>query len=153
MEGLIKPGDKYDIYMTNDHQYTDATILSMDDKWMEIVRPYYHSKDEVNIQQSAIIPISLIRLISPSDRHPVWFLETMKRNDGKIYRRVMHCIDMAQVDIDLSADAGQKLFLSFDDAYAALKEIKENDKDEDQSLFEDVEYFVQSERGDLKSVD
>lgn len=134
---LVKPGDIYDIYLVDDSLILGATIMSIDDHWMEV----YHKRcNNSDVLETKIIPLSKIAsLAEPLDTN-VWYLETITSHN-EISQRSMQYALISRTDYDVSKAKGAVLFDNYVDAEQALREIKEADKKEmTEEMFKGVKY-------------
>ena len=144
MMELVKPGETYDIYLVDDRSISNATIMSIDDHWMEI----YHKKySDADILETKIIPLSRIAVLREPETVKCWYLETMTSSSNEtgkdeIYRRVMQATRLSRTDFELSKSKGA-LFDNYEDAKQVLLEIKEADREEmPDEQFKGVKYCI-----------
>lgn len=146
---LIKPGETYDIFLIDDRSVKGATIMSIDDCFMEV---YYKKYSGADILETMVIPLSRIASLKEPETVDCWCLETTFHTNemGKeeIYRRAMLAVRLSKTDFDLSKSECA-LFNSYEDAKQALLEIKDADREE---MSNDIKYYVAKNGKGLEEV-
>lgn len=136
---LVKPGNVYDIYLVDDSSILGATIMSIDDHWIEV---YYKRYNNSDVLETKIIPLSRIASLAETLDTNVWYLETITSHN-EISQRSMQYALISRTDYDISKAKGAVLFDNYADAEYALREIKEADREEmTKEKFNGVKYII-----------